>query len=165
MSAVSCRMSAVSCGMSEACFFEYGHAAATIPKIATAAGVALQTTYQAAPGKAGLLEAAVIAAVAGGAERSAVSVEERPAVCAVIEEPDPYRQLARYAHTQPGIWSRVGPLLRVLAAAAESEPELRRLQREQDDRRLAGLTTFARSIQQKGALRDGLSPEQRLRSS
>ena len=47
-------------------FLEHGYAGATIPAIAAEAGVALQTVYRAAPSKAGLLEAAVTAAVAGG---------------------------------------------------------------------------------------------------
>jgi AcrR family transcriptional regulator len=140
-------------------FLEHGYAGATIPMIAAEAGVALQTVYRAAPGKAGLLEAAVTAAVAGGSARAAVPVEERPAVRAVIDEPDPHRQLRLYAHTQPGIWSRVGPLLRVLEAAAVSEPELRRLQQQQDAQRHAGLTRFARLLADRGALRTGLTPE------
>jgi AcrR family transcriptional regulator len=140
-------------------FLEHGYAGATIPMIAAEAGVALQTVYRAAPGKAGLLEAAVTAAVAGGSARAAVPVEDRPAVRAVIEEPDPYRQMRLYAHTQPGIWSRVGPLLRVLEAAAASEPDLRRLQQEQDTQRHAGLTRFARLLADRGALRSGLMPE------
>jgi AcrR family transcriptional regulator len=140
-------------------FLEHGYTGATIPAIAAEAGVALQTVYRAAPGKAGLLAAAVTAAVAGGSERSRVPIEERPAIRAVIEETDPHRQLALYAHTQPGIWSRVGPLLRVLQAAAASEPDLRRLQQEQAAQRLAGLTRFARLLQERGALREGLTPE------
>jgi hypothetical protein len=119
----------------------------------------MQTVYRAAPGKAGLLAAAVNAAVAGGSARAAVPVEERPAIRAVIEEPDPSRQLGLYAHTQPGIWARVGPPLRVLEAAAASEPDLRKLQQEQDAQRHAGLTRFARLIQQRGALREHLTPE------
>jgi hypothetical protein len=47
----------------------------------------MQTVYRAAPGKAGLLAAAVNAAVAGGSARAAVPVEERPAIRAVIEGP------------------------------------------------------------------------------
>lgn len=86
------------------------------------------------------------AAVAGGSERAALPVEQRPAVRAVIHEPDPVQQLRLYAHTQPGIWARVGPLLRVLEAADASEPELRLLQhdllpvvlREIDDHKRAG---------------------------
>jgi AcrR family transcriptional regulator len=140
-------------------FLRHGYAGATIPAIAAEAGVALQTVYRAAPGKAGLLAAAVTAAVAGGFERSLTPVEERPAIRAMIEEKDPHRQLALYAHTQPGIWSRVGPLLRVLETAAASEPDLRRLQEEEDAKRLAGLTRYARLLQDRGALREGLTPE------
>jgi AcrR family transcriptional regulator len=140
-------------------FLERGYAGATIPAIAAEAGVALQTVYRAAPGKAGLLAAAVEAAVAGGVERSRRPVESRPAIRSIIDEADPRRQLALYAHTQPGIWARVGPLLRVLEAAAASEPELRRLQQEQDAQRHAGLSRFTRLLDERGALRAGLSPE------
>jgi AcrR family transcriptional regulator len=140
-------------------FLEHGYAGATIPVIAQQAGVALQTVYRAAPGKAGLLAAAVRAAVAGGAERSLTPVEQRPAIRAVIEEKDPRRQLELYARTQPGIWSRVGPLLRVLDVAATSDPDLRRLQQEQEAERLEGLTRFTRVLHERGALRAELTPE------
>jgi AcrR family transcriptional regulator len=140
-------------------FLARGYAGATIPAIAAEAGVALQTVYRAAPGKAGLLAAAVEAAVAGGVQRAQRPVETRPAIRAVIDEPDPARQLALYARTQPGIWARVGPLLRVLEAAAASEPELRRLQQEQDAQRHAGLTRFAQRLHERGALRDELTPQ------
>jgi AcrR family transcriptional regulator len=140
-------------------FLRSGYAGATIPAIASEAGVALQTVYRAAPGKAGLLAAAVTAAVAGGYERSMIPVEERPAIQAVIKETDPRRQLALYVRTQPGIWSRVGPLLRVLDSAAASDPDLRRLQQEQDARRRAGLIRLARDLKDRGALREGLTPE------
>ena len=140
-------------------FLAHGYAGTTIPAIAAEAGVALQTVYRAAPGKAGLLAAAVEAAVAGGVERSQRPVEDRPAIRAIVDEPDPRRQLALYARTQPGIWSRVGPLLRVLDAAAASEPDLRRLQQEQDAQRHAGLTRFTRLLHERGALRAELSPQ------
>ena len=143
----------------EALFLERGYAGATIPAIAQAAGVALQTVYRAAPGKAGLLDAAVRAAVAGGFARSQRPVEERPAVRATIDEPDPRRQVAMYAHTQPGIWSRLGPLWRVLEEAAVSDPELRLLQAQQEDQRHEGLTRFAGLLRDRGALRPDLSPE------
>jgi AcrR family transcriptional regulator len=140
-------------------FLAHGYAGATIPAIAAEAGVALQTVYRAAPGKAGLLAAAVNAAVAGGVERSRRPVETRPAIRSIIDEPDPRRQLALYARTQPGIWARVGPLLVVLDAAAASEPDLRRLQHEQDAQRHAGLTRFTRLLHERGALRAELTPE------
>ncbi len=140
-------------------FVEHGYAGATIPAIAAEAGVALQTVYRAAPGKAGLLAAAVTGAVAGGSERADVPVDDRPAIRAIIDEPDPTQQLRLYAHTQPGIWARVGPLMRVLQSAAASEPELRRIQDEQDTQRHAGLTRFGRLLEERGSLRDDLTPE------
>ena len=140
-------------------FLARGYAGATIPAIAAEAGVALQTVYRAAPGKAGLLAAAVEAAVAGGVERSERPVEARPAIRAIIDEPDPRRQLALYARTQPGIWARVGPLMEVFEAAATSEPDLRRLQQEQNAQRHAGLTRFTRLLHERGALRAELTPQ------
>lgn len=86
---------------------------------------------------------AVTADVAGGSQRAGVPVEERPAIHEMISERGPARQLALCVLTQPGIWSRVGPLLRVLAVAADSEPDLARLQQEQDAQRMMGLTRFA----------------------
>jgi len=139
-------------------FVEHGYTGATIPQIATEAGVALQTVYRAAPGKAGLLEAAYLAAVAGGSDRAAVAVDDRPAIRAIIEEEDPRRQLALYARTQPGIWSRVGPLSRVLDEAASSEPALARFRDAQDEQRLDGLRRFGSLLEERGALKDELSP-------
>lgn len=140
-------------------FLDRGYAGATIPAIAAEAGVALQTVYRAASGKAGLLDAAVQAALAGGTARAEVPVEERPAIRAVIDEPDARRQLELYAATQPGTWGRVGPLLRVLDAAAASEPDLQRLRAAHAEFRRAGLGRFAELLEARGALRPELTAE------
>ena len=95
-------------------FVEQGYVATTVPQIATAAGVAVETVYRTATGKAGLLEAAVQSALAGGVERASLPVEERPGIQRVIRGSLASRAPAAYAATQPGVWSRVGPLLRVL---------------------------------------------------
>ena len=105
------------------------YAGATIPAIAAEAGVAVETVYRSASGKAGLLAAAVQAALAGGVERAELPVEQREGIRRVIEESDPRQQLAAYAATQPGVWSRVGPLLRVLDAAATTDPALVQLRK------------------------------------
>jgi AcrR family transcriptional regulator len=141
-------------------FVENGYAATTVPEIAAAAGVAVETVYRSAAGKAGLLAHAVRAAVAGGVERSDIPVAERPAIRRIIEEADPVRQLRLYAGTQPGIWSRVGPLLRVLDAAADGDPSLAALREQLADERRSGLRAgLGRLLHQRGALRQGLTAD------
>ena len=141
-------------------FVERGYAGTTIPAIAGEAGVAVETVYRSASGKAGLLADAVRAAVAGGAERAEVPVPERPAIRRIKEEPDPVRQLQLYAATQPGIWSRVGPLLRVLDAAANSDASLVEVrERIAADRRSGLRDGLGRMLEQRGVLRDGVTAE------
>jgi AcrR family transcriptional regulator len=141
-------------------FVEHGYAGATIPAIAAEAGVAVETVYRSAPGKAGLLAEAVRAAVAGGAQRAEVPVPQRPAVRRIIDEPDAVRQLELYAATQPGIWSRVGPLLQVLDAAANSDPSLVGLREQISAERRHGLRNgLGRLLEQRGVLRPGLTAE------
>lgn len=140
-------------------FLEHGYAGATIPRIAAEAGVAVETVYRAASGKAGLLAAAVQAALAGGVERADVAVEQRPAIRRIIEETDPRRQLQAYAATQPGVWGRVGPLLRVLDAAATTDDDLVALRDRLAEQRLAGLRRFAALLAERGALRPGLDTD------
>lgn len=140
-------------------FLAQGYAGATIPRIAAEAGVAVETVYRSASGKAGLLAAAVQAALAGGAERAELPVEERVGIRRVIEETDPRRQLRAYAATQPGVWARVGPLLRVLEAAAGTDQALIELREQHADQRLAGMRRFAGLLAERGTLRPGLSVE------
>lgn len=137
-------------------FVERGYTAATIPVIAAEAGVAVETVYRSATGKAGLLREAIQATLAGGAERAELPVEQRPGIQRVIEETDPRRQLRAYAATQPGVWSRVGPLMRVLDEAA-GEPALAQLRTELAEQRLHGLRNFAGLLAEQGALKPGLT--------
>jgi AcrR family transcriptional regulator len=131
-----------------------------MPAIATEAGVVVETIYRAFGSKAGLFKAVVEAAVAGGSARADMSVEERPAIRAVIEEPDPHRQVELYVATQPGIHRRSGPLLRALLGAAAVDPELRALWDEIESGRLAGQGRFAGMLAERGVLRPGVSVEQ-----
>ena len=141
-------------------FMERGYAGTTIPAIAAEAGVAVETVYRSASGKAGLLADAVRAAVAGGTERADVPITERPAIRRINEEKDPVRQLQLYAATQPGIWSRVGPLIRVLDAAANSDASLVKLREHIAAERQRGLREgLGRMLENRGALRAGMSAE------
>lgn len=141
-------------------FLEHGFAGATMQRIADAAGVVVETIYRTFGGKAALFEAAVEAAVAGGVERAERPPEQRPAILAVIDEPDPRRKVERYAETQPGIHARLGPLYRVLAEAAALDPDLVAVREQLEAQRLAGMGRFARHLADAGVLRPGLSVEE-----
>lgn len=141
-------------------FVARGYAGTTLVAIAQAAGVVVETIYRAYGSKAELFKAVVQAAVAGGASRAQVPVEQRPAIAAVIAEPDPHRQLELYAATQPGIHARAGPLLRVLIGAAATDPELAQLWTHIEKERLIGMGRFAQLLADRGVLRPGLSAEE-----
>lgn len=141
-------------------FLKRGYAGATLAAIAKAAGVVVETIYRAYGSKAELFKAVVQAAVAGGAARAQVPVEQRPAIQAVIAETDPHRQLERYAATQPGIHTRAGPLLRVLIGAAATDHELGAVWDQLENERLAGMGRFAQLLADRGALRPDLSVEE-----
>ncbi len=125
--------------------------------IATEAGVVVETIYRIFGTKAGLFTAAIEALLAGGASRAETPVAERPAIRAIREEPDPRKQVAGYAATQPGIHRRAGPLLRALRDARGSDRELGRLWDEMETRRLDGQGRFVRMLADHGALKPGLA--------
>ena len=143
-----------------ALFRERGYTGASMPAIAESANVAVETLYRAFGSKAGLFRAVIEAALAGGAARADMPVEERPAIRAIIEEPDPRRQVELYAATQPGIHRRAGPLLRTLLGAAGTDPELRSLWDQMEEWRLTGQGRFVGMLAEAGALRVGLDVEE-----
>jgi AcrR family transcriptional regulator len=129
-------------------------------QIATEAGVVVETIYRGFGSKRALFRAVIEAVLAGGGARGDVPVEERPAIRAVIDEPDPRRQIALYAETQPGIHRRSGPLLRALRDGMATDPELRAVWDEMEAWRLTGQGRFVAMLGEKGAIRAGLSVEQ-----
>jgi AcrR family transcriptional regulator len=138
-------------------FLDRGYAGTTMAAIAAEAGVVVETVYRAFDGKAALLRAVVEAALAGGIERAQRPVEERPAIAAMIAEPDPVRQVELYAATQPGIHRRAGPLLRALRDARGLDPELARIWDEMEAWRREGQGRFAQMLASRAALRSGLT--------
>ena len=142
-----------------ALFRKDGYGNVSMQAIAAESSVVVETIYRAFGSKAALFRAVVEAALAGGAARADVPVEERPAIRAVIEEQDPRRQLELYAATQPGIHRRAGPLLRALRDAATLDKDLGGLWNEMETWRLTGQGRMAELLAERGALRDGLSVE------
>lgn len=142
-----------------ALFVDRGYVGTTMTAIADAAEVAVETIYRGFGSKAALFEAVVEVAVAGGAKRASRPVEERPAIRAVIDEPDPRRQIQRYVATQPGVHERLGPLVRTLKAAADVEEQLADVWERLEGQRLDGMGRFAQLLAERGALQEGLSVE------
>jgi AcrR family transcriptional regulator len=125
----------------------------SMPEIAAGAGVVVETVYRIFGTKAGLFRGVVEALLAGGASRAERPVEDRSAIRALIDEPDPVRQVAMYAATQPGIHRRAGPILRALRDAKAGDPELAQLWAEMEAWRYEGQGRFVEMLAGRGVLR------------
>jgi AcrR family transcriptional regulator len=147
-------------GAAGALFRERGYAGTSMTQIAAEAGVVVETIYRGFGSKRALFRAVMEAVLAGGGTRADVPVEDRPAIRALIEEPEPRRQIALYVATQPGIHRRSGPLLRALRDGMAADAELRGVWDEMEAWRLEGQGRFVAMLAEKGALRAGLSVEQ-----
>jgi AcrR family transcriptional regulator len=131
-------------------FLARGYAATTVADIATEAGVAVQSVYKAGTSKAALLQLAMDATVAGDDEE--VPLLDRDPFRAVIDEPDPERQVAMIAALIASTQERSAPMQIVFReAAAVDETIAARLDAELERRH----ETFAALV--------GAIPEDRLR--
>jgi AcrR family transcriptional regulator len=135
-------------------FEEQGYAATPMAAIAAEAGVALKTVYVVFETKSGVLRALWHLLLRG--DEVDVPVGERAWYRAVIDEPDPARQLELNARNARAVKERAGRLLGVLRGAAPTEPDINdlweRVQRDfYDNQRV-----IVESLAAKQALRDGL---------
>lgn len=138
---------------------ERGYAATTMGDVAAAAGVAVQTLYAACPGgKPGLVKIVYDVTLAGDGRE--VPQGGRPPVLAIIEEPDPVRKLALYAAMAVTIFGRIGPIHRVLrAAAAAGGTGIGDLLDETERQRRNGSRQLTQHLAEAGALRPGLTAD------
>src|SRR6476659_4864513 len=113
-------------------FEEQGYASTSVAAIAGEAGVALKTVYVAFETKAGVLRA--LWNLLLRSDDGAVPVAEQAWYRAVLDEPDPERQLRLNAANSPLGKVRLGEVLEVIRAAAPTDPEIdalwERIQRE-----------------------------------
>jgi AcrR family transcriptional regulator len=136
-------------------FLQHGYAAATMPAIARAAGIALDTVYAAVGRKPKLFRLLIEAAISGQPE--AVPAEARDYVQAIRAEKDAAGKLRIYARALGRIQPRLAPLFHVLQSATGLEPGLKKLWTEIARRRAAGMRLLAEDLQATGRLRPGLS--------
>ena len=139
-------------------FLERGYGATSMPAIAEAAGVALDTIYATLGPKPVLLRQLIELAISGS--DLPVPAEARDYVQDIQAEPDPRRKLARYARAVREIQGRLGPLFVVLREAARGEPELAALWTEIAERRARNMRLFVADVAAAGGLRDGVTVDE-----
>jgi AcrR family transcriptional regulator len=138
-------------------FVSQGYPGTTIEAIARQAQVAVETVYAAFGNKKALLTRLVQIALLG--DEGTTPLFERPGPQAVRREIDPRRQVALFAADMRSIMERVGPLLEVIRAAAQTNDDLAGLLRNLLDQRLEGMRRFVGFLRSRGPLRRGLSQE------
>jgi AcrR family transcriptional regulator len=140
-----------------ALFAEHGFSATTVDAIAERAGVSRKTVFTAAGGKVQLLKLAYDYAMAGDDEP--VPMIERVGLQAVINEPDPYRQVELYSQFVADANGRVARLYVALRGAAEVDAEAAELyEKWERERHQAMVDGPVPNFVSKGVLRPDLDP-------
>lgn len=136
-------------------FLDRGFAAATVPAIASAAGLSVQTVYKVFGTKPRLAKAVFDVAMAGDDEP--VPMLQRTALARVRDEPDPRTKLHRYGEFLAAVAPRHVPIQLVIRDAAAVDPDARTVWAELQAERLKGMAQFARALHGAGHLRAGVS--------
>jgi AcrR family transcriptional regulator len=138
-------------------FLERGYAATTLPAVAAAAGVSVETVYKAFSNKAGLVKAVFDVAMVGDDEP--IPLLQREFVRRNIAEPDPRLKLIQYGDHLKEIAPRTHPVLLVVRDAAVADETAAQVWANLQAERLTGMTAFATHLDQAGHLRDGVTVE------
>jgi AcrR family transcriptional regulator len=133
-------------------FLERGYHATSIGRIASEAGVAVQTIYNAVGSKHDLLSRVLDFAAAG--ERAPVPVPKFMSKQAE-SEPHPRRIIAQLVEFWRSALPRTAPVFRIIREAAGADSEIAALERGRSAQRLANYRQAARLL----AERNGLRPE------
>ena len=135
-------------------FLERGYHATSIGRIASEAGVAVQTIYNAVGSKGDLLSRVLDFAAAG--ERSPVSTPQFMREQAE-REPDPRRMIAQLIEFWRGALPRTAPVFRIIREAAAADPEIAVLERRRAAQRLRNYRQAAQLLADRDALRPGMT--------
>jgi AcrR family transcriptional regulator len=135
-------------------FLEHGYHATSIGAVAREAGVAVQTIYNSIGSKRDLLSGVLDFAAAGA--RAPIPVPTFMSEQAE-REPDPRRVIDQLVEFWRGALARTAPVFRVIREAAALDPEVAELERRRAEQRLRNYASAARILDERGALRPGLS--------
>jgi AcrR family transcriptional regulator len=139
-------------------FLERGYSATTMPAVAEAADVSVQSVYKAFGNKAALLKAVFDVAMAGDDEP--VPMVQRAVLGRVRDEPDPRRKLELYGEFVAEVAPRHVPVQLLAKAAAATDPEAAGVWERLQAERLEGLARFARALHDAGHLRPDVPVEE-----
>lgn len=134
---------------------DHGYTAMTVAKIASQAGVAVDTVYATVGRKPDLLRELVETALSGTDE--AVTAQQRDYVKAIKAAPAADEKLALYAEAVTAIQARLAPVFLALQQAAPAEPECALLWHDISARRAANMREFAADLRVTGRLRPDLT--------
>lgn len=139
-------------------FLDRGYAETTVPSVAAAAGVSVETIYKAFSNKAGLLKAVFDVAIVGDDEP--IPMLGRDMVRRIRAEPDPRRKLRIYGEHLAEAGPRASALQLLARAAAVSDREAAGMWGRMLAERLTGMTHFARELHEEGHLDTDISFEE-----
>lgn len=136
-------------------FLRDGYAATTIAAIADQAGVAVQTVYASAKSKRDILKGILDLAVSGPDEE--VPIQASTQWGQIEAEPDPRLRLSMFVQLHSEICVREAPAFTIMADAAGSDLEIRRLMSDTAQRRYKDQHRLAKSLRDDDHLRASLS--------
>lgn len=139
-------------------FASRGYAATSLQSVADAAGVHVQTIFMTYGTKLAVLEAATRVAVAGEEDFEGLG-REWPWVRELMAEPDPERQLRRFAHHVRNLAPRAGPLTAEMRSAARADPGVEAFLAHVLTSGFRGPAGISDRLADAGALRAGLTRE------
>jgi len=139
-------------------FVERGYATTTVPAIADAAGVSVETVYKTVGNKPTIAKTVFDVTIAGDDEP--IPLHMRDTIVAIKSEPDPRRKLTMYGEHVGAIASRTGPILLVVRAAAETDAGAADVWAALQHERLVGMTMFADELATAGHLRPGVDRDE-----
>src|SRR6516164_2297512 len=134
----------------KALFIEHGYPATTLEATAAAADTSLPTLYRLFASKRALLKA--VLDVSFGGDDEPVTFAERPEVQAARAEQDPRALITAFARIGRDFMERSSAILRVLATAAQVDPDAAQLLDEIRRQRHTGQSRIVAALSALGAL-------------
>lgn len=142
--------------VAQARFLSRGYGVTTVSEIARESGVSAETIYKAFGGKAGLVKAIYDRGLEG---RGPLPAFQRSDHMRELET-DPRVIMREWGRLTAEVASAVTPIRLLLRSAAAADADMARVLEDRDRERLARMRHHAVFLDERGYLRDGVSPEE-----